>query len=64
MDGLEPHADALARLGTHSGGRGCLYLPDLEKVDLDVLREIVAESYRTLTSDTVTEHLATREDPR
>jgi hypothetical protein len=58
MDGLEPHADALERLGRHSGGRGCLYLPDLAEVDLDVLTGIVRASYTTLTSGTVREHLA------
>jgi hypothetical protein len=28
---------------------GCLYVKDLDLVDLSVLEEIIAESYRTLT---------------
>lgn len=51
-DGVEAHADALARLGPHTTGVGCLYLKDLTQVDLDVLEEIVAASYATLTAGT------------
>jgi hypothetical protein len=46
MDGFEQRADLLARLGPHSTGRSCLYLKRLADVDLDVLRELVAESAR------------------
>jgi hypothetical protein len=31
---------------------GCLYIKDLEKVDLSVLEAMIAESYRTLTTGT------------
>ncbi|MFE5291331.1 DUF1801 domain-containing protein [Isoptericola sp. NPDC056618] len=51
-DGVEAHADALARLGPHTTGVGCLYLKDLTQVDLGVLEEIVAASYATLTAGT------------
>ncbi len=57
MDGFDAHAVDLDRLGTHTGGRGCLYLPDLDAVDLDVLTAIVTASWQTLTGGTVTEHL-------
>lgn len=50
MDGVAAHADDLTRLGPHTTGVGCLYVKDLEECDLDVLRTIVARSYRTLTS--------------
>jgi hypothetical protein len=40
------HADRLAKLGPHETGVGCLYIKDLEAIDADVLREIVAEDYR------------------
>jgi hypothetical protein len=52
MDGLEAHAADLERLGPHEGSVGCLYLKDLEQVDLSVLEKIVADSYRTLTAGT------------
>jgi len=31
---------------------GCLYIKDLDKIDLSVLEGIVTESYRTLTAGT------------
>ena len=46
MEGFEERADLLARLGPHSTGKSCLYLKRLSDVDLDVLRELVAESVR------------------
>ena len=46
MDGFEERGDLLARLGPHSVGKSCLYLKRLSDVDLDVLRELVAESVR------------------
>jgi hypothetical protein len=51
-DGVGAHADALERLGPHTTGVGCLYLKDLEEVDLAVLEEVVARSYATLTAGT------------
>ena len=40
------HGERLAQLGPHGTGLSCLYIKDLEQVDLGVLREIVAEDYR------------------
>jgi len=45
MDGFEPYADELERLGPHSTSKVCLYLKDLEKIDLDVLASIVRRSF-------------------
>ncbi len=50
LDGAGAYADQLSRLGPHTTSVGCLYIKDLSKVDLGVLEEIVAESYRTLTA--------------
>ncbi|MFS2242393.1 MULTISPECIES: DUF1801 domain-containing protein [unclassified Microbacterium] len=44
LDGVDAHADALAQLGPHTTGAGCLYIKDLEQIDLDVLREILTRS--------------------
>jgi hypothetical protein len=49
MEGFEERADLLARLGPHSTGKSCLYLKRLSDVDLDVLRELVAESVQQVT---------------
>lgn len=49
------HGDELARLGPHETGAGCLYLKDLETVDLEVLRGVIAKDYRrVLDGDTGT----------
>lgn len=44
IDGVAAHEHQLAALGPHTTGAGCLYLKDLGKVDLAVLREILDES--------------------
>jgi hypothetical protein len=54
VDGVGRYEQQLERLGPHTTGVGCLYIKDLDKVDLAVLENIVAESYRTLTRDTYT----------
>lgn len=51
-DGVGAHAEALTRLGSHTTGVGCLYLKDLDAVDLTVLEQILAASYATLTAGT------------
>ncbi|WP_420111107.1 DUF1801 domain-containing protein [Pseudactinotalea sp.] len=51
-DGVGAHSDALARLGPHTTGVGCLYLKNLDDVDLTVLEQILATSYATLTAGT------------
>jgi hypothetical protein len=53
-DGVGAHAEDLERLGPHTSGVGCVYLKDLEQVDLAVLERIIARSWRTLTSGTYT----------
>ena len=40
------HQAALARLGPHQTGKGCLYLKRLADVDLDALRELIDRSVR------------------
>lgn len=53
-DGTDAHADDLAQLGKHSTGLVCLYLKNLDDVDLGVLERIVAASFRTVTAGTYT----------
>jgi hypothetical protein len=52
LDGVGRYGAQLERLGPHTTGVGCLYIKDLDKIDLSVLENIIAESYRTLTDDT------------
>lgn len=50
-DGVDAHQENLARLGPHTTGVGCIYLKDLDAVDLDVLEQIVTASYAKLGDD-------------
>jgi Domain of unknown function (DU1801) len=40
------HQSALARLGPHQAGKGCLYIKRLDEVDHDALRELIDRSVR------------------
>jgi hypothetical protein len=48
--GLEEYEDLFSRLGEHQTGKGCLYLKRVNQADADVLRAIVARSYRSATT--------------
>jgi hypothetical protein len=52
-DGVAAHADVLEHLGPHTTGVGCLYVKDLEQVDLDALERVVRSSYEALTRPVV-----------
>jgi hypothetical protein len=54
-DGVAAHADLLKKLGPHTTGVGCLYLKNLDDIDLDVLETIIRRSYQTLTTATHTQ---------
>ncbi|MFE3291994.1 DUF1801 domain-containing protein [Rhodococcus sp. NPDC059234] len=41
---FEDHSDALARLGKHRLGRGCLYVKRLSDVDESVLKSLIGSS--------------------
>ncbi|MFZ4894452.1 DUF1801 domain-containing protein [Plantibacter sp. Mn2098] len=49
-DGIGAHTELLAKLGPHTSGVGCLYLKNLDQNDLTVLEQIIATSYRTVSS--------------
>lgn len=50
--GVGAHAGQLERLGEHRAAVGCLYITNLDKVDLAVLESIIKLSYRTVTAGT------------
>lgn len=50
MDGVGAHQADLAKLGPHRTGVGCLYITNLDAVDLAVLERIVRESYRRVVA--------------
>lgn len=41
LDGVDRHREALAELGPHTSSVACLYIKQLDSVDLDVLRGIL-----------------------
>ena len=43
--GFQRHAALMERLGRYTTGKSCLYIKRLEDVDLDVLRELVRDSF-------------------
>ncbi|KLU09408.1 DUF1801 domain-containing protein [Kocuria sp. SM24M-10] len=49
FDGVSAYPGELARLGPHTTGVGCLYVKDLDGIDLGVLEDVVAASYRAVT---------------
>jgi hypothetical protein len=38
----------MKKLGQHTKGHSCLYIKKLEDVDMDVLKQLVTESYRSM----------------
>lgn len=48
MTGVEPYQKILAKLGKHKIGKGCLYLKNLEHVDMSALEELIETSTRDL----------------
>lgn len=42
--GFEPHKDLLKKLGKHKTSVGCLYIKNLEDVDIKVLKELISKS--------------------
>ena len=53
MDGFVDYEPLLAQLGPHRTGKSCLYITDLEKVDVGVLEQIISESL---------DHVASRDE--
>ena len=51
MAGSERFDDLLSRLGKHRKGASCLYVNKLADVDMDVLRDLVRESFEQAKAD-------------
>ena len=41
MSGFSKYEELLDKLGKHKIGKSCLYLTDLEKVDMDILKQMI-----------------------
>jgi hypothetical protein len=45
INGFSEYAQLLSQLGKHKLGKSCLYINKLADVDLDILRQLIKESY-------------------
>lgn len=48
LSGFEDQDDQLGKLGKHTTGKGCLYIKKLSDVNVDVLSQIIATSYKEM----------------
>ena len=48
MPGFDRYDDLMSRLGKYKTGRSCLYINKLEDVDLSVLEDLVAASFKDM----------------
>jgi len=46
----ETRLPLLRRLGTTTAGKGCVYIKKLDGIDIEVLKEMIAESVRFITT--------------
>lgn len=44
MNGCEQYKDKLRAMGPHKTGKSCLYLKNLQEIDLHILKEIITDS--------------------
>lgn len=49
MPGFERYEELMEKLGKYKTGKSCLYINKLEDVDMEVLRQLVEESYGYMT---------------
>jgi hypothetical protein len=43
--GLDPYKSYLSELGQHRRGKICLYISNMDKINLDVFKQLIKESY-------------------
>ena len=48
MPGFKPYKDLLVKLGKHKHSSSCLYLTNLENVDMKVLEKLIAASVKEM----------------
>jgi hypothetical protein len=58
MDGTTRHSELLARLGTHTTSKVCVYIKRLSDIDLTVLEQVLERSYAYVNARDGTMHRA------
>jgi len=51
MPGFERYDELMADLGKYKTGKSCLYINKLDDIDLDILKQVVSESFKLMTED-------------
>ena len=51
MDGFGSYDSLLEKLGKYKTGKSCLYINKLEDVDQTVLRELVKQSFKSMSGE-------------
>lgn len=46
MSGFERHADLMQKLGTYKTGKSCLYIKNLDEIDIPTLKQLILESVK------------------
>lgn len=62
--GLDPYKDYLDKLGKYKRGKICLYLSNLDKVNKEVLKELISVYYQDVLDKTVTYDLLRRDSTK
>lgn len=50
MAGFDKFEELMSQLGKYKTGKSCLYIKKIEDVDIDILKELVTESYKFMTA--------------
>lgn len=50
MPGFDRYDELMSRLGKHKVGKSCLYINKLADVDMDVLRELIDETFQLMSA--------------
>ncbi len=51
MLGFERYDELMADLGKYKTGKSCLYINKLDDIDLDILKQVISESFKLMTGD-------------
>lgn len=50
MPGFERYDDLTSKLGKHKVGKSCLYINKLADVDMDVLKQLIGETFQLMSA--------------
>ncbi|KYG82695.1 DUF1801 domain-containing protein [Roseivirga echinicomitans] len=50
MPGFDRYEEYMAQLGKHKTGKSCLYIKQIEDVDIEVLKDLIKDSYDYMTN--------------